>query len=238
LHCAVIALVLAILPATTLAEQVYNHQQQLAEQIYQQGDYDSAYKKFRTLAKKGDHFSQFRISYMYFEGQALEADILESFAWAYLAAQSGQKNLLNYRDSVASLVPEDQQDKAMRKVDYYLRKWGNDTVASSRGVNRQCTGSRLGKRCDAVHIVEEPRFWRKNYREAEAAAANNASLEVGIMGTQDENSDNYHTVVAEIHSLNKKIEQSMVNADSAASEVTVSDTDSKSAQTQSLVSVP
>ncbi|MEJ8567299.1 hypothetical protein [Elongatibacter sediminis] len=142
----------------------YHAEQQHADTLYENGEYDDAMKRYKKLAKKGDSFSQYRVSYMYLEGQGEEEDLVEAFAWAYLAAQNGQKELKDYRDAVGSLVPEKKRRKAERRVDYYMRKWGNTSLAAdaSRGARhelRSCTGSRLGTRCEEVYAMQMPKFW-------------------------------------------------------------------------------
>ena len=104
---------------------------------------------------------------MYLEGQGLPSDLIESFAWASLSAQNYAPELVRYRDIVGSLVPEKEHRKALRRVDYYMRKWGNSAIAedAARGARqemRNCTGSRLGARCTEVYAMEMPKFWGVN----------------------------------------------------------------------------
>ena len=72
------------------AESAYSRQQVAADQFYAAGDYQEAMKQYLPLAKKGDSFSQYRISFMYLEGQGREPDLVEAYAWAALAAQNHQ----------------------------------------------------------------------------------------------------------------------------------------------------
>ena len=142
----------------------YHALQLQADALYEKGDYQQAMKQYLALAKKGDTFSQYRVSYMYLEGQGTGSDLIESFAWAFLSAQNDQKDLVQYRNTVSSLIPEDQQRKATRRVDYYMRKWGNRAIAQeavdgARRELRDCTGSRLGTRCDEVYAAQMPTFW-------------------------------------------------------------------------------
>jgi hypothetical protein len=158
---------MALTTVESAEQSKYQYQQQQADQVYETGDYKTAYKKYRTLAKKGDSFSQYRVSYMHLEGQGTTEDTVEAFAWAALSAQNGQKELVDYRDAVAGLVPEKYRGKAERKVDYYFRKWGNVAIAddAARGARhelRRCTGSRLGTRCEEVYAMEMPKFWGIN----------------------------------------------------------------------------
>jgi hypothetical protein len=122
-----------------------------ANALYDSGDYEAAYKEYSKLAKKGDTFSQYRMSYMTLMGLGARADVVESLAWAMLAAESNQESLKSYRAAVAALVPSDQRKKAQNKTGTYLRRWSGDkdttedTMASV--YKGGCTGTRLAKNC-------------------------------------------------------------------------------------------
>ncbi|HKX57280.1 MAG TPA: SEL1-like repeat protein [Xanthomonadales bacterium] len=160
---------LAVAPvqAKNSQKSAYVSKQEQADQQYASGKYHEALPNYLRLAKQGDSFSQYRVSYMYLQGQGRESDIVEAFAWATLAAQNKADPLIDYRDTVARLVPRDQQKKAMRKLDYYMRKWGNRQLASDMITKTQrelqdCTGSRLGTRCEEVYAAQMPKFWGIN----------------------------------------------------------------------------
>jgi len=149
------------------ADSKYKRLQVAADQLYTEGNFQKAMKEYLPLAKKGDSFSQYRISYMYVQGQGVKPDLIEAYAWASLAAQNYQSELVRYRDTVATLIPEKERRKAVRQADYYSRKWGNYALANdaSRGTTKQlraCTGSRLGARCEDVQSAEMPTVWGIN----------------------------------------------------------------------------
>jgi hypothetical protein len=186
---ALVLFVFSCVPAASLAESEYRHQQQTADTYYMNGDFDQAYKQYLKLAKKGDSFSQYRVSYMFLEGEGRKADVIESFAWAVLAAEDGQEDLVSYRSAVAGLVPEKKRGKAERKADYYMRKWGNLALADAatrraRKQLRECTGSRLGTRCEEVYAMEMPNFWGVNpgdgTGEVGGSAAPSGSVASGV----------------------------------------------------------
>ena len=167
LLCLCLAVLAPLKLDAAAGQSKYHRQQNYADQLYLNGEFGEAMKQYMPLAKKGDSFSQYRISYMYLEGQGTEVDLVESYAWAYLAAQNRQKELVEYRDKVGSLVPEKQHRKALRRVDYYTRKWGNlaiadEAIKGARTELRNCTGSRVGSRCDEVYAAEMPNFWGIN----------------------------------------------------------------------------
>lgn len=164
---ALACLAVAPLQAKTSQKSAYISKQEQADQQYANGKYTEALTNYLRLAKQGDAFSQYRVSYMYLQGQGRETDIVEAFAWATLAAQNKADPLIEYRDTVARLVPGNEQRKAMRKLDYYMRKWGNRQLASDMITKTQrelqdCTGSRLGTRCEEVYAAQMPKFWGIN----------------------------------------------------------------------------
>lgn len=167
LTLAILMLSLAAGWSVHAADSKYKRQQVEADQLYTSGEFQKAMREYLPLAKKGDSFSQYRVSFMYVEGQGVEADLVEAYAWASLAAQNYQPELVRYRDTVASLIPEKDRRKAVRQADYYNRKWGNIALADDayRGTTKQlrsCTGSRLGARCEDIESAEMPTVWGIN----------------------------------------------------------------------------
>ena len=63
-----------------------NAWQHEASTLYANGDYGQAYKQYLKLGKQGDRFSAYRVSYMSLKGQGTKQDVIESLAWAVLAA--------------------------------------------------------------------------------------------------------------------------------------------------------
>jgi hypothetical protein len=181
-------------PATAAKKSAYVSKQEQADQLYAKGKYSDALKLYLQLAKQGDSFSQYRVSYMYLEGQGHEENIVEAFAWSYLAAQNKSDPLIDYRDTVAKMVPRDLQPKAMRKLDYYMRKWGNrqlasDMITQTKRELNECTGSRLGTRCEEVYAAQMPKFWgmnpgNGNEMESVGGSASASGSHSSIIGNQ------------------------------------------------------
>lgn len=122
-----------------------------AEALYEQGQYDKAYKQYQKLAKDGNTFAQYRMSYMTLVGLGTRPDVVESLAWAVLAAEGDHAELDHYQSAVAAMVPGKERKKAEKKADYFLRRWGREDkggggqlALNSEGV---CTGSRLASNC-------------------------------------------------------------------------------------------
>jgi len=163
----VLALLLSIISMNALAgpePSLYQKSQAEADEAYAAGDYNSAYRQYLNLARKGDSFSQYRLSYMNFQGQGTDVDMSEAFAWAVLASQSNNRELVKYMASLAREVPEAQHQRAAVKAKHYLDRWGDMAIAEDarRGAIREireCTGSRLGTRCEEVYSMQMPTFW-------------------------------------------------------------------------------
>lgn len=142
----------------------YERAQQAADEAYAEGNFDKAYKRYLSLAKKGDSFSQYRVSYMSFQGQGVDQDWNEAFAWALLAAQGNNPDLVRYLAGLTREMPEDYATTATNKAKDYMDRWGIVALAEKAAKDakrelRSCTGSRLGKRCEEVYAMRMPRFW-------------------------------------------------------------------------------
>ena len=121
----------------------YSKQKMEADQLYQNGDFAKAYKKYRTLAREGDSFSQHRLSWMFLMGEGQKEDVIESLAWSVLAAQDRQAEKVAYMQTIAGMVPQQERKKANKKINYFMRKWGKGKESGSRRGESECTGSRL-----------------------------------------------------------------------------------------------
>jgi hypothetical protein len=133
-----------------------------ATTLYESGDYAAAYKRFLKLGKKGDAYSSYRVSYMLLNGQGTDEDVIESLAWAAVAAQKGNEHLRSYQDAVAAMVPEKKRKKAQSKADYYVRRWGEKEDSGSRRPRGECTGSRLSANCTPETSSSIWIRWTKN----------------------------------------------------------------------------
>lgn len=142
-------------------EGEYSASQMEADALYDEGKHRQAYYKYRDLARRGDSFSQYRLSILHLGGHGTDKDIVDAYAWAVLAAQNKNPDLVAYRDTVYGAVPEDSRDTAKKQADKLLRRWGNHKIArtarkSVRRNLRSCTGSRLGSTCEFVYAGSMP----------------------------------------------------------------------------------
>ena len=212
------ACVLLTLPLA--AQTDYYYERKEAGQLFDQSDYTNAYKKYLKLAKKGDSFSQYQVSFIYLQGLGRKKDVVESLAWAVLAAQERQKDLIKYRDTVALLVPEDKHGKASRKIDYYVRKWGNkpkvdESQDGPRGDAVHCTGSRVGNRCDAVLTAHIPELFNVDRSFGGTLAASGPDPVVSANGDDDASrkAEYKQDLTGRINTLNQKIQENQAEAD-------------------------
>ena len=135
-----------------------------ADRLYEEHQFGSAYKTYLQLAKKGDPFSQYRASYMNLEGEGVQKDLVQAYGWAVLAAESRIPDLVKYQAEVAAAVPSDQLAAAHETALAYSRECGKVALAiaatdKAKRTLRDCTGSRIGTRCEEVYAVQMPKFW-------------------------------------------------------------------------------
>ena len=203
-----------------VAQSDYYYERKEAGQLFQQSNYTNAFKKYLQLAKKGDSFSQYQVSYMYYKGLGQKEDVVESLAWAVLAAQDRQKDLVKYRDTLALLVPEDKHNKATRKIDYYVRKWGNkpkvdESQDGPRGDAVHCTGSRVGNRCDAVLTAHIPELFNRDRSFGGTLAASDPDPVVYGNGDDEASrkAEYKQDLTDRIDTINQKIQENQAETD-------------------------
>jgi len=136
-----------------------------ATALYENDDFGKAYKAYLKLGKKGDTFSAYRVSYMMLKGEGTKENLIEAFAWAVVAAESGSAELNEYRDAVGALVPVQDRKKAQQKVDYFLRRYGPDDNKSNSRERGGCTGSRLS--CNPSNSPQKWITWRQDVPETQ-----------------------------------------------------------------------
>ncbi|MDX1379557.1 MAG: hypothetical protein R3233_00480 [Xanthomonadales bacterium] len=156
-----LATLLAFSAPAPAADPAYERAQSQADGYYAEGDYRKAYRKYLDLAKVGDSFAQYRVSYMNLYGEGRGKDVVEAFAWSTLAAQNKHPELIQYRDTLWEALDEDTQEDAEIKADKYMNRYGNLALAEkarekARRRLSSCTGSRLSTRCEEVYIADMP----------------------------------------------------------------------------------
>ena len=146
---ACILLFAASLVPVAMASELQENQVK-ADLYYEKGNFSKAYKAYLKLAKKGDHYSQDRISYLFANGKGKSADINQAYAWSVLAAESGDEQMISNSDAL--LQRADNPAKAQSSADKLNKKYGKEALdlkadkLARREKERnsgRCTGTRL-----------------------------------------------------------------------------------------------
>ncbi len=141
-----IFLLALFLPAAAQASAEPEHLAR-AEQYYQQGDFKKARNIYFKLAKRGDHYSQLKLAHMFADGEGASTDLVQAYAWAVLAAEGGQREAEEYKDSLLQRV--ENKAAAQEKTEKLKKKYGEEALqaqAERRARKRNsgaCTGSRV-----------------------------------------------------------------------------------------------
>lgn len=138
------------------AVAAYQRVKQAADSAFSTGHHRKAYDTYLTLARLGDQFSQYRIAFMLQNGMGVPRDLTKALAWAYVAAEKRTQPALDQYESIKAAMSDEQWQAAEPLAMQYLKDYGV-SASSRRAYNiirrqlRQCTGSRLGARCDRVY---------------------------------------------------------------------------------------
>ena len=89
---------------------------------YESGDYVTAVREWTTLAEQGDANAQYNLGAMYGNGQGVPQDYVRAHMWFNIAALSGNKNAVKYRDIVAKRMTPSQLEKAQDLARECVRK--------------------------------------------------------------------------------------------------------------------
>jgi TPR repeat protein len=78
-----------VLVVVVLASQAARADLLTAQAAYKKGDYEAAAKEYRALAEGGNPIAQFDLAALYVNGQGVRRSDINAYAWASLAAASG-----------------------------------------------------------------------------------------------------------------------------------------------------
>jgi len=124
-----------------------------ADAYYQAEDFKKAFKKYKSLAKAGDSFSQFRLSSMYLDGLGTKVNENDAYGWSVLAAEAGDEKAISYSTDLLDTIED--KSKAQATANKLMDKYGREALAEKtlRLASRKtkCTGSRL--RCGSQTLV-------------------------------------------------------------------------------------
>lgn len=100
-------------------------------QHYAAGNYKAAMKSFLLGARYADKLSQLSIGLMYLDGQGVQKDPVEAFAWIAIAAERKYPQFIDTRDRIWSSLNASQQEQAKARVASLYAQYG-DSVAKPR----------------------------------------------------------------------------------------------------------
>jgi len=142
---AAVSYVPAVMAGTSQENQVK------ADKYYRQGNFNKAYKYYLQSAKKGDHYSQDRISSMYANGEGQSPDLTQAYAWSVLAAESGEENMMNSSEALLQRIndPARAQDSAEKLKE----KYGKDVLEEKAETLARREKQRDSGSCTGTHLA-------------------------------------------------------------------------------------
>ncbi|TDJ31765.1 MAG: sel1 repeat family protein [Gammaproteobacteria bacterium] len=127
-------------------------------EAYEGGRYDTAMTYLQDASLWANKPAQFNIGAMYHNGQGVEKDLVEAYAWFALSAERFDDARMNeLRDqTLAQLTTEDQERAKVREQEL-LSEHGDDRRLAKvakwfRNEKREVTGSRVGFSGSALTI--------------------------------------------------------------------------------------
>ncbi len=129
--------------------------QQQADEAYAGAHFQRAHELYMHLNQVGDKFAQFRIAAMYEDGNFVAQNLVEAYAWSFLAAETGRQAFRDYHQQIKARLQPDQLSLARERAGELVAEHGIFVQAIRaqqmlRNELKACTGSRVGNRCDAV----------------------------------------------------------------------------------------
>jgi len=144
-------LLFASLQAPVVMANNFQENQLKADQHYQQGDFKKAHKAYLKLAKKGDHYSQDRVSQMYTRGEGKSANLTHAYAWSVLAAESGDEHLLSNSDLL--LQSTEDPAKAQSSAAKLKKKYGKQALEKKAAMMAAREKQRKSGSCTGTHLA-------------------------------------------------------------------------------------
>lgn len=132
-------------------------------QRYAAGNFKAAMKYFLIGARYADKLSQLSIGLMYLNGQGVNKDPVEAFAWIAIAAERKYPEFLATRDKIWAQLDAQQREQAKARLEVLYPEYG-DTTAKHRMAlmlrwNRtKLTGSYLGFGSDSVSSLTADQY--------------------------------------------------------------------------------
>ncbi|MDA3934017.1 MAG: hypothetical protein PF630_06790 [Gammaproteobacteria bacterium] len=132
--------------------------QEKADMAFKKENYARAFRLYKPLAEVSDKFSAYRIAIMYESGLHVDQDIIEAYAWSYLAAETDIPNFRNYNEAIKRRLSDDKLQQARKRAGELIMEHGiyMNAVETKQTIRRmmfQCAGSRVGNSCSHVEGI-------------------------------------------------------------------------------------
>ncbi len=129
--------------------------QHRADHFFEKEQYDLALRDYSMLARVSDKYSQYYLAYMHFHGLGMPENLIEAYAWSYVAAETGIPDYVGFHQAVHVQLNEQQLIVAWKKANEYQNDVGiYKTAIRARKLiarkKQQCTGSRVGATCNRI----------------------------------------------------------------------------------------
>lgn len=112
-------------------------------QYYEQAKYEKAYKAFMQVAEYGDHAAQFNIGVMLYQGQFVNADPVQAYAWLNLAAQADEFKEKGLHTQIYNALTPEQKTKADLAYQALFARLNSQTILES--LTPTCTAMEKAK---------------------------------------------------------------------------------------------
>lgn len=109
-------------PATEAAATAVNADPGVAEQAYQNGDYETARQHYEALAAEGDGYANLMLGLMYHQGQGVDSDAAKAHAYYDRAADYGEERGSELNSSLEYELSEQQKQKATEAYSELVEK--------------------------------------------------------------------------------------------------------------------
>lgn len=129
--------------------------EQKADEYFEQGNYKAAFNQYLSLAKYGDKYSQYMVSFHYLNGLGVEKDALQAYGWASLARRSQSDEIKSFYQQVEQVIPDNDKQKAETIKVELSEKYSDLAIAMNlkkriRNTIPECTGSRIRGNCSFI----------------------------------------------------------------------------------------
>ncbi|MFC4819047.1 tetratricopeptide repeat protein [Dokdonella ginsengisoli] len=128
---------------------------------YQQKRYREAVRHFRDAARYGDKPSQAMLALMLWNGDGVEADRVQAYAWIDLAAERGYGSFVATRERFRTALSEDERRRAMELRNELYAKYGDEHAKKRLNLEMtreklKLTGSHLGRPKGVLMLLPGP----------------------------------------------------------------------------------